>query len=75
MSQILAEDVSFHMKYCLLSWDENWGIQRPLSLSDVLCAWILYNDFDEGSTIQSAGELQKFAKQKKVVTLLLQKYA
>ena len=33
MSQILAEDASFHMKYCLLIWDENWSIQRPLSLS------------------------------------------
>ena len=32
-SQILAEDVSFHMRYCLLSWDKNWSIQRPLSLS------------------------------------------
>ena len=27
--------------------------------------WYIYNDFEEGSTIQSAGELQKFAKQKK----------
>ena len=32
-SQILAEDVSFHMRYCMLDWDENWSIQRPLSLS------------------------------------------
>ena len=31
--QILAEDVSFHMGYCLLSWYENWSIQRPQFLS------------------------------------------
>ena len=30
-----------------------------------LCVWKLYNDFEVGPTIQSAGELQKFAKQKK----------
>ena len=32
-SQILAKYVSFYMRYCLLSLDENWSIQRPLSLS------------------------------------------
>ena len=32
-AQILGEDVSFYMEYCLLNWDENWSIQRPLFLS------------------------------------------
>ena len=32
-SQILAEDVSFHLRYCLLRLDKNWSIQWPLSLS------------------------------------------
>ena len=27
MSQMLAENVSFHMKYCLLSWDESLQFQ------------------------------------------------
>ena len=29
--QILAEDVSFHMRYCLLSLDKNWSIQSVLN--------------------------------------------
>ena len=28
--QILAEFINFHMRYCLLSWDKNWSIQRWL---------------------------------------------
>ena len=31
--QILAEDVSFHMSYCLLSWNEYWSIQWQLFLT------------------------------------------
>ena len=32
-SEILTKGVSFHMRYCLLSWDKNGSIHRPLSLS------------------------------------------
>ena len=30
---LLAEDVSFYIKYNLLSWNKNENIQRPISLS------------------------------------------
>ena len=32
-SQILAEYISFYMRYCLLSLNENWSIQRLVSLT------------------------------------------
>ena len=34
--QNLAENVSFHMRYCLCSLNENWGHQRPLSENGTL---------------------------------------
>ena len=36
-SQILDESVSFYIRYCFLSWDENCSIQRPLSVSRHFC--------------------------------------
>ena len=36
-SQILAEDVSFHMKNCLYDLYQNWSIQRSLSLIGPFC--------------------------------------
>ena len=33
MSQILAEEISFQMRYCLLIWDKNWSTARLLSLT------------------------------------------
>ena len=36
-SQILAEDVSFYVRHCLLIWNKDWSIHRLLSLTRHFC--------------------------------------